>query len=98
MEKRPKHYLLTMFLLIFVVNTFSTVGTAYYYLNIDRCAYYWVDGAAGNNIGGHKYVGSGRILSVFRNCSTVYECREREKHSWKTINGQQDVHCVPEPA
>jgi hypothetical protein len=29
----------------------------HYYLNVDRCAYYWTDGAAGNNIGDRKYIG-----------------------------------------
>ena len=43
-----------------------------YYLNVERCAYYWADGAAGNNIGGRKYIGGSRVLSARLN--SVKDC------------------------
>ena len=68
---------------------------AYYYLNVDRCAYYWTDGTAGNNIGGHKYIGGGRVLSVFPACSKVYEYSEQELVWHEVKNDQRNITCVP---
>ncbi|XP_028410770.1 uncharacterized protein LOC114533451 [Dendronephthya gigantea] len=65
-----------------------------YYLNLDRCAYYWADGASGNNIGGRKYVGGSRILSVGKNCKKVYELYE-QTHQWMDVKNQSSVRCTP---
>ncbi|XP_028414401.1 uncharacterized protein LOC114537548 isoform X2 [Dendronephthya gigantea] len=64
-----------------------------YYLNVDRCAYYWADGAAGNNIGGRKYIGGSRILSVNQNCSVVYRLDEGED-VWNKVLYQTGVNCT----
>ena len=69
---------------------------AYYYLNVDRCAYYWTDGAAGNNIGGRKYIGGGRVLSVFQDCLNVFEYSE-QLLKWHEIAHQRNLTCVPHP-
>ena len=45
----------------------------FYYLNVDRCAYYWGYGLSGNSIGGHKYVGGPKLLSTNKTCHTVYK-------------------------
>jgi hypothetical protein len=64
-----------------------------YYLNVDRCAYYWADGAAGNNIGGRKYIGGSRVLSAVKNC-TVEELVEG-KADWPVVPYQDNVSCIP---
>lgn len=68
---------------------------AYYYLNIDMCAYYWNDGPAGNNIGGRKTIGGEKILSVGNNCNTVYELKDDVK--WQKVSNQSEVTCTPIP-
>ena len=64
----------------------------YYYLNVDRCAYYWANGASGNNIGGRKFVGGGRVLSAF-NCTVVYELKEQVAQ-WVPANNQSNIRCI----
>ena len=64
-----------------------------YYLNVDRCAYYWADGAAGNNIGGRKYIGGARVLSVINPpCSVVYDLVEQGDY-WEPVKNQTRVKC-----
>ena len=67
----------------------------HYYLNVDRCAYYWADGAAGNNIGGRKYVGGARVFTSCENCTTVYDLYEHEKDNWRPVQNQSDRKCIP---
>lgn len=50
----------------------DTGGMAYYYLNVDRCAYNGDYGPVGNYIGGHKLIGGGKIFSINHNCTIVY--------------------------
>ena len=66
----------------------------HYYLNIDRCAYYWADGAAGNNIGGRKYVGGSRVFTTCENCTTVYDLVEHV-HYWEPLQNQSEHKCTP---
>lgn len=68
-------------------------SSARYYLNVDRCAYYWDDGAAGNNIGGRKYVAGSRILSTDEKCSVVYELNE-QRDVWEQVKKQINVTCT----
>ncbi|CAB3991426.1 Hypothetical predicted protein [Paramuricea clavata] len=77
-----------------------------YYLNVDRCAYYWADGAAGNNIGGRKYIGGSRVLSAERKSvkdCIVYKLVEandevsNENATWQNVTTQSRVSCIPMP-
>jgi hypothetical protein len=62
-------------------------------MNVDRCAYYWADGAAGNNIGGRKYLGGSRIFTAVNNCTVVYELIEKENH-WFKVKNQTKPSCI----
>ena len=63
---------------------------------MDRCAYYWADGAAGNNIGGRKYIGGSRILSAVKSCTVVDEMIDGND-VWTVVKNQSKVSCIPMP-
>ena len=65
----------------------------HYYLNVDRCAYYWADGAAGNNIGGRKYIGGSRVFTACNNCTIVYDLVEDDDR-WDPVLNQTHHKCI----
>ncbi|CAB3990428.1 Hypothetical predicted protein [Paramuricea clavata] len=80
----------------FLRDTLETKWLVHYYLNVDRCAYYWEDGAAGNNIGGRKYIGGSRILSAVKRCTIVDEMIDGND-VWTIVKNQSNVSCIPMP-
>jgi hypothetical protein len=68
-------------------------GPVHYFLNVDRCAYYWDDGATGNNIGGRKYIGGSRVFAVVNNCTMVYDLIENED-KWEKVENQRNHTCI----
>jgi hypothetical protein len=62
-------------------------------MNVDRCAYYWADGAAGNNIGGRKYLGGSRVFAAVNNCTVVCELIEKENH-WVPVKNLTKPSCI----
>ena len=65
----------------------------HYYLNVDRCAYYWANGAAGNNIGGRKYIGGNRVFTACEKCTIVYDFVENEDY-WDPVLNQTEHKCI----
>lgn len=78
----------------------DTGGTAYYYLNLDRCAYFGDYGPVGNSIGGHKNIGGGKILTVNHDCTIVYYFGYNTtvtKNVWDPYISRKNVVCDPLP-
>lgn len=80
-----KHFPYRLFKVIKNILSMLTGPPVFYYLNVDRCAYYWGYGLSGNNIGGHKYVGGPKLLSTNKTCNTVYKLNWT-KYTWCRVS------------
>ncbi|XP_028411316.1 uncharacterized protein LOC114533890 [Dendronephthya gigantea] len=75
----------------------------YYFLNLDRCAYYGDVGPVRDySSGTYKSIGGGKVLSTNFNCSTVYWYGHHPNDTkpvstWHPYISAQDLRCTPKP-
>lgn len=75
----------------------------YYFLNLDRCAYFGDVGPVRDySSGTYKSIGGGKVLSINFNCSTVYwyglHPNDTEAgFNWYPYVSAQGLECKPKP-
>ena len=77
--------------------------TVYYFLNLDRCAYFGDQGPVRDYITGkYKQIGGGLVLTTDYNCKTVYWYGLHPNHTedgprWYPYISAGDLSCTPSP-